>query len=118
MKNQYWIIFVLFLMTAFFVTVAWGGDAEQIKAENKTVIGEIIIEHDDSFNAKSVYIFNSNNNEKIWITTLNWLEDPFKTFVVNTNADNKTVGLTGLVEYWTDGIIMRPENITRYERVE
>jgi hypothetical protein len=100
-------------------SMAYGGDAEQIRTERRAVIGRILIEFDKSLNSDSVYILDHKTKEKIWIESLKWLKGAFKVFVEKRGNTDQSVSLNGLVEYWTDGmIILRPENITTYKVLE
>jgi hypothetical protein len=111
-------VVLLLIMVIGLGSTAMGKDADRIRTETRTVIGKILIEFDDRFNSKSVYVLDGERNEKIWIDTLNFLKGPFRDFAIQAGAAGQTVSLNGLVEYWTDGIILRPQNITGYSLLE
>ena len=104
------------LLTA--ASLALAMDAEMLKSEKRTVTGQMLIQYDESIMSESVYLVESSTGDRIWIDGLKNLVGDFKNFVQKSAANDSTVALTGVVEYWTDNIVMLPDKITGYRAAD
>lgn len=109
---------LLMLVVLTFGAAAHAMDAEMIRAETKTMTGYFSVEMDPSVNADSAYFTDASNGEKMWIDSFNGLEPQLKTFVEKTSANKSKVQVKGKVEYWTDGVILRQNEIIDYKEVK
>ena len=99
-------------------TLALAMDAEMLKSEKRTVTGAILVQYDESIMNQAVFLIDSQNGDKIWIDGLNNLSGDFKNFVLTSSQNHSRVALTGVVEYWTDGVVMLPDNIAGYKTAD
>lgn len=118
MKRSMLLICTMMAMIFWLATVLLASDADMIRAEKKRVIGQILIAFDDSINDKSVYLIDSQNDEKIWMDSLKWLEPKFKNFATKAFENGWKVSVIGRVEYWTDGIVFIMREKFSYQKAK
>jgi hypothetical protein len=99
-------------------SLALAMDAEMLKSEKRAVIGQILIQYDESIMSQAVFLVEASTGDRIWIDGLKNLSGDFKNFVQKSAQNGSRVALTGVVEYWTDGVVMLPDNITGYKNAD